>query len=53
MVQDTFCVLTIENMMTVQNLNILPGKTNVATVRSRESRKQKRNKARNRKFNIA
>jgi len=39
LVQDTLCVLTTENMMTVQNLNILPGKNNVAAVRSRESRK--------------
>jgi len=39
LVQDTLGVLTTENMMTVQNLNILAGKTNVATVRSRERRK--------------
>jgi hypothetical protein len=39
LVQDTLCALKIENMMTVLNLNTLPGKTNVATVRSRESRK--------------
>jgi hypothetical protein len=34
LIQDIFCVLRIENVMTVQNLNSLPGKTNVATVRS-------------------
>jgi hypothetical protein len=53
LIQDILCVLTIENMMTGQNWNILPSKTNVATVRSRESRKQKHMKDRNRKFNIS
>jgi hypothetical protein len=50
LVQDTLCVLTIENMMALQNL---PGKTNVASVRSRESHIQEHMKAGNRKFHIS
>jgi hypothetical protein len=53
LVQDTFYVLTVENIATVQNLNILPGKTNADRIRSRESRTQKHMKARIRKFHIS